>query len=81
MPPAGRGSSGRPAVRRRSTAPPPRPRPGAVNHVPVADVVNIARSLEELKKAGVWTVGLDAGAKMAYYEWDLTLPTAHRRRR
>ncbi|MBM3808592.1 MAG: 23S rRNA (guanosine(2251)-2'-O)-methyltransferase RlmB [Acidimicrobiia bacterium] len=49
---------------------------GAVNHVPVADVVNIARSLEDLKKAGVWTVGLDAGAEMAYYEWDLTLPTA-----
>jgi 23S rRNA (guanosine2251-2'-O)-methyltransferase len=49
---------------------------GAVNYVPVADVVNIARSLDELKKAGVWTVGLDAGAKMAYYEWDLTLPTA-----
>ena len=49
---------------------------GAVNYVPVADVVNIARSLEDLKKAGVWTVGLDANAKMAYYEWDLTLPTA-----
>ena len=49
---------------------------GAVNYVPVADVVNIARSLEDLKKAGVWTVGLDASAKMAYYEWDLTLPTA-----
>jgi 23S rRNA (guanosine2251-2'-O)-methyltransferase len=49
---------------------------GAVNYVPIADVVNIARSLEELKKAGVWTVGLDADAKMAYYEWDLTLPTA-----
>jgi 23S rRNA (guanosine2251-2'-O)-methyltransferase len=49
---------------------------GAVNHVPVADVVNIARSLEDLKKAGIWTVGLDADAKMAYYEWDLTLPTA-----
>jgi 23S rRNA (guanosine2251-2'-O)-methyltransferase len=49
---------------------------GAVNHVPVADVVNIARSLEDLKKAGVWTIGLDADAKMAYYEWDLTLPTA-----
>lgn len=49
---------------------------GAVHHVRVADVVNIARSLEELKKAGVWTVGLDAGAKMAYHEWDLTLPTA-----
>jgi len=49
---------------------------GAVNYVPVADVVNIARSLEDLKEAGVWTVGLDAGARMAYYEWDLTLPTA-----
>ena len=49
---------------------------GAVNYVPVVDVVNIARSLEELKQAGVWTVGLDASAKMAYYEWDLTLPTA-----
>jgi 23S rRNA (guanosine2251-2'-O)-methyltransferase len=38
---------------------------GAVHHVRVADVVNIARSLETLKQAGVWTVGLDAGAKMA----------------
>jgi 23S rRNA (guanosine2251-2'-O)-methyltransferase len=49
---------------------------GAVNYVRIADVVNIARSLEELKKAGVWTLGLDADAKMPYYEWDLTLPTA-----
>jgi 23S rRNA (guanosine2251-2'-O)-methyltransferase len=49
---------------------------GAVNYVPIADVVNIARSLDDLKKAGVWTVGLDAKSKMAYYEWDLTLPTA-----
>jgi 23S rRNA (guanosine2251-2'-O)-methyltransferase len=49
---------------------------GAVNHVAIADVVNIARSLEDLKKTGIWTVGLDASAKMAYYEWDLTLPTA-----
>ena len=49
---------------------------GALNYVRIADVVNIARSLEELKKAGVWTLGLDAEAKMPYYEWDLTLPTA-----
>ena len=49
---------------------------GAVNYVRIADVVNIARSLEELKKAGIWTLGLDADAKMPYYEWDLTLPTA-----
>jgi 23S rRNA (guanosine2251-2'-O)-methyltransferase len=49
---------------------------GAVHHVPVADVVNIARAVEALKQAGVWTVGLDADAELAYYEWDLTLPTA-----
>ena len=49
---------------------------GAVHHVPVADVVNIARAVEALKEAGVWTVGLDAGAELSYYEWDLTLPTA-----
>ena len=49
---------------------------GAVHHVPVADVVNIARAVEELKDAGVWTVGLDAGAKVAYDTLDLTLPTA-----
>ena len=49
---------------------------GAVHHVPVADVVNIARALEELKEAGVWTVGLDAVAETPYYGLDLTLPTA-----
>lgn len=49
---------------------------GAVAHVRVADVVNIARAVEELKQAGVWTLGLDATAEMPYYEWDLTLPTA-----
>ncbi len=36
---------------------------GAVHHVRIATVVNIARALEELKAADVWTVGLDAGAR------------------
>ena len=49
---------------------------GAVHHVPVAEVVNIARALEELKEAGVWSVGLDAEAKTPYYGLDLTVPTA-----
>jgi 23S rRNA (guanosine2251-2'-O)-methyltransferase len=49
---------------------------GAVHHVAVADVVNIARAVEDLKAAGVWTVGLDADAKTTYYELDLTVPTA-----
>ena len=49
---------------------------GAVSHVKVAEVVNIARALEELKEAGVWTVGLAGDAPKRYDEIDLTLPTA-----
>jgi 23S rRNA (guanosine2251-2'-O)-methyltransferase len=49
---------------------------GAVAHVAIAEVVNIARALEELKAAGVWTVGLAGDAPRRYDEVDLTLPTA-----
>jgi 23S rRNA (guanosine2251-2'-O)-methyltransferase len=49
---------------------------GAIARARVADVVNIARALEALKAAGVWTVGLDAGADRSYDDVDLTLPTA-----
>ena len=49
---------------------------GAVAHVKVAEVVNIARALEELKDAGVWTVGLAGDAPKRYDEVDFTLPTA-----
>jgi 23S rRNA (guanosine2251-2'-O)-methyltransferase len=49
---------------------------GAVSHVKVAEVVNIARALEELKEAGVWTVGLAGDAQKTYDQIDLTLPTA-----
>jgi 23S rRNA (guanosine2251-2'-O)-methyltransferase len=49
---------------------------GAVAHVKVADVVNIARALEILKEAGVWTVGLAGDAPTRYDTIDYTLPTA-----
>jgi 23S rRNA (guanosine2251-2'-O)-methyltransferase len=49
---------------------------GAVAHVRVATVVNIARAIGELKDAGVWTVGLDAGAKESYDQVDFTQPSA-----
>ena len=49
---------------------------GAVSHVRIADVVNIARALEGLKEAGVWTVGLAGDAGKRYDEIDYTLPTA-----
>ncbi len=49
---------------------------GAVAHVRIAEVVNIARALETLKEAGVWTVGLAGDAPKCYTDIDLTLPTA-----
>jgi 23S rRNA (guanosine2251-2'-O)-methyltransferase len=49
---------------------------GAVSYVKIATVVNIARALEELKEAGVWTVGLAGEAAEAYDLVDYTLPTA-----
>lgn len=49
---------------------------GATARVKIADVVNIARALEELKEAGVWTVGLTGDAPKRLDQLDLTLPTA-----
>jgi 23S rRNA (guanosine2251-2'-O)-methyltransferase len=49
---------------------------GAVSSVPIATVVNIARAIEVLKKAGVWTVGLAGDAPEPYDAIDLTMPTA-----
>lgn len=49
---------------------------GAIAHVPIASVVNIARAVEELKELNVWTVGLAGDAKQRYSELDLRLPTA-----
>jgi len=45
---------------------------GALSHVRVAEVVNIARAVEELKELGVWSVGLAGEAGQAYDEVDLT---------
>ncbi|MEA2755876.1 MAG: rRNA (guanosine2251-2-O)-methyltransferase [Aliidongia sp.] len=36
---------------------------GAVEHVPLVRVVNLNRTLDQLKKAGFWTVGLDGAAE------------------
>src|SRR5206468_12662305 len=49
---------------------------GAVAHIKMAHVVNIARAVEELKECGVWTVGLDGEASRRYDDIDLTLPSA-----
>lgn len=49
---------------------------GAVAHVKIAQVVNIARAIDELKDVGVWTVGLAGDADAAYDAIDFTVPTA-----
>lgn len=49
---------------------------GAASHVKVAEVVNIARAIEELKEAGVWTIGLAGDSPNRYDRLDLTVPTA-----
>jgi 23S rRNA (guanosine2251-2'-O)-methyltransferase len=49
---------------------------GAVSHVKIADVVNIARAVEALKHAGVWTVGLAGDGPTRYDQIDYSLPTA-----
>ena len=49
---------------------------GAVAHVKIAEVVNVARSLEELKDLNVWSVGLSADSPFPYDSVDFTLPTA-----
>ena len=49
---------------------------GAAAHVRVATVVNIARAVEELKDAGVWTIGLAGDAAERYHAVDFTLPSA-----
>lgn len=47
---------------------------GAVEHVPVARIGNIAQTLKGLKKQGLWVVGADMDGTKNYYEADLTGP-------
>ena len=54
---------------------------GAVSHVPVADVVNIARAIDELKQQNVWVVGLAGDASQSYESIDWTRAVGHRARR
>jgi 23S rRNA (guanosine2251-2'-O)-methyltransferase len=46
---------------------------GAAEWLPVAVVAGIPNALSELREAGVWTVGLDAGGEVAV--WDLEVAT------
>lgn len=49
---------------------------GASEHLSVARVVNIARSLEDLKARNVWVVGLDERGTQSYDEIDFNMDCA-----
>ncbi len=46
---------------------------GALNYTPVARVTNLAKTIEELKKEGLWFVCADMGGELMYRQ-DLTGP-------
>ncbi len=49
---------------------------GALEYVPVVKVVNIVNTLGELKKAGMWVTGAEAGSELVYWDADFARPTA-----
>lgn len=48
---------------------------GAIWHMAIARVANVAQTVEKLKEAGVWTFAAEAGGT-AYYDTDFDLPCA-----
>ncbi|HEX9037151.1 MAG TPA: 23S rRNA (guanosine(2251)-2'-O)-methyltransferase RlmB [Ktedonobacterales bacterium] len=49
---------------------------GAVEFLPVARVTNITRTLDDLKKRGLWCIGLDGAAKTRFDQANLKGPIA-----
>jgi len=49
---------------------------GAIEYVPVAQVTNLVRAIEDLKKSGFWVVGTDASEAQDYREVDYKGSTA-----
>jgi 23S rRNA (guanosine2251-2'-O)-methyltransferase len=44
---------------------------GALEHLPVAEVPNLARAVEQLRDSGVWCVGLDGAADASLFDLEL----------
>jgi 23S rRNA (guanosine2251-2'-O)-methyltransferase len=47
---------------------------GAVEHVKITRVKNLARTMEELRERGIWLVGTEGGGQNYWYDFDYTLP-------
>ena len=49
---------------------------GAIEHIPVVRVGNLAQTVDDLKKRGVWIAGTDAKGSADYRQMDAKLPLA-----
>lgn len=49
---------------------------GAIEHIPVVRVGNLAQTVDDLKKRGVWIAGTDAQGSADYRRMDAKLPLA-----
>jgi 23S rRNA (guanosine2251-2'-O)-methyltransferase len=49
---------------------------GALSHLPVVEVVNLARAIRQVREAGLWVVGLEDSASQPLFNVDLTVPLA-----
>lgn len=49
---------------------------GAVEHLTVPMVSNLARAIEDLQQAGFWVIGIDVDGDRDYWDLDMTGPTA-----
>jgi 23S rRNA (guanosine2251-2'-O)-methyltransferase len=47
---------------------------GAAEHLKIARVTNLARTMDDLKQHGLWFVGAEGGHKELWYEFDYTVP-------
>lgn len=47
---------------------------GALEHLKIARVPNLAQTMDELKKKGIWLVGTEGGSGEYFYEFDYTQP-------
>jgi 23S rRNA (guanosine2251-2'-O)-methyltransferase len=49
---------------------------GAIENIPIIQVVNLSRALEELKEMNIWSTGFALDAPESYYQANLTGPVA-----
>jgi 23S rRNA (guanosine2251-2'-O)-methyltransferase len=64
--PQDRSAAPRPSVSKASA--------GALEHMPIARVPNLVNAVRQLKKSGLWIVGLEGSAEQSLFDCDLKMP-------